>query len=692
MWRKTRDIHQANRQLIELTNTVCNAKIHKVTLQKSASNKLQLVLSIDEIADNKNNTSSETINNANNINNADYESNQTDSTDLMLRKEITVNDVSQITECLNIIQQYNSFYPNDMAVITDRFHITLETLKEPATQTNVKHTVNLLMSQIGADNHESLLNSLMAIIRPESACNKAQAMLPQASSSHETHSPGLANYASLDEMIEKLGEFETMYQLAKTKNKNALAMVLGRGHSISTLHNKETILIRLARENNQDAVEFLMQEFSFSINSERNDAIFYKKLVASYYDPALFQALLGYAIGGHVDQVSLLIGRYHANSKASLYQVAIMGYIVGQHYEHLAAILKKSITKLETNNTNFAEIIFQLHKTNYLPANMTIKQWLASLARLHPDILNQNIIPYKNNIHRAQRNGRILNIEIYRGIIKQTPFYADTYQPSIDVWQESLEIADIEDLLDLFAEKNITDLMQKHNLNRMQILAWISLSEINPFTLLNTTGLAQTNSMNIEATRAEQMKHFLEFGLQAEEAHALYEKMTLHAAKQYLIDDLNELKKSGKDKTNSAKIDSLIACCETLDLNKKNFKNLLKQQISYIQPKSQFSLPSSSASSANKGKTTLFSASSASSANKGKTTISPPANSSAFFNKQPASITSESTALLVKKNEEAQYKSAMFNKAQTSNIAAKNGPYYCMVEDHLYKLKRKMSK
>lgn len=87
-------------------------------------------------------------------------------------------------------------------------------------------------------------------------------------------------YQEMQSEIKNL--FDTIYQLAKKKDREALKNTLKSGGCIGVYYGNYNPIILLAKEGNKQAVDFLIDEFKASLND----------------------AVLGYALGGHVNLVN----------------------------------------------------------------------------------------------------------------------------------------------------------------------------------------------------------------------------------------------------------------------------------------------------------------------------------------------------------------------------------------------------
>src|SRR3990167_7103252 len=90
---------------------------------------------------------------------------------------------------------------------------------------------------------------------------------------------------------------ETIYHLAKNKDKDGLERIIADGASVDIYHDDgdHTAIMLLAEEGNNSSVEFLIDHFNASI----------------------FDAVQGYAMGGYTKEVNILISLFpHARVSA----------------------------------------------------------------------------------------------------------------------------------------------------------------------------------------------------------------------------------------------------------------------------------------------------------------------------------------------------------------------------------------
>lgn len=482
--------------------------------------------------------------------------------------------------------------------------------------------------------------------------------------------------ASLDKMLEELGVFETLYKLAKSKDKEAITALLAKGYSISIMENKETVLMRLARENNQSAVDFLIDEFEININNAK---------IMSIFEPsqALLQALFGYASGGHTDQVERIMSQTKFKvACAHMHMpwiIPMIGYLYGQHYKTFEDILMSPDV-----NIKLAMILHEANKSHYLPGDMTIKQFLLMLANAQSNLLKLPVIPYKNDYYQFCREQYKLCQGSNLYVLRSNP--TNTMHPILALSSECMAYADIEDLVNQFSEKNVQAVMKKYKLNRKQLMAWISSPELRTLVL-------QSDPFHEGFGSQESLRQFflwtlipIQFGLNSDETKELYEKMIIYTYRQLLIADLKKCKDKCPDTENKDKIESLIKYCDG-DYDIYMFMQLLRQQLDQVRPNLKQNLSKSSKYGAtNSLQPTAKHINSAPVLASSNNSTTPLLGIFSFLRNEPSRSASESTSLLSGQARNTQKRSPTVVPVTPSAATVKKGPYYAVVERHVTRL------
>ncbi|WP_155823755.1 hypothetical protein [Legionella shakespearei] len=139
--------------------------------------------------------------------------------------------------------------------------------------------------------------------------------------------------------------FETICELAKAKNGQALMALVQQGFSLSFFQSECNPVAFLAKQDDSVSVEFLVSHFK----ANRNHAVLgyaigkhehrVKQQIA--LGASKIHALQGYAIGGHEVEVNRLI------AEGTDYRNALLGYAIGKH----EPLLRQLITTPDDHNT-----------------------------------------------------------------------------------------------------------------------------------------------------------------------------------------------------------------------------------------------------------------------------------------------------------------------------------------------------
>ena len=169
--------------------------------------------------------------------------------------------------------------------------------------------------------------------------------------------------------IQKLSNI--IYSVAKEKNREALTNIVEKNARLNILQSASNSIILLAKEGDSTSVEFLINQFK----EGRNDAV------------------LGYAIGGHVEQVNEQI------LKGADYHAAVRGYVFGGH------IQQKNILQLlsVTDNQILRKLLVQEVQLNLMKEkNRKIESFDSSLLLKKAIKLNQLIREKGITFNQAQ--------------------------------------------------------------------------------------------------------------------------------------------------------------------------------------------------------------------------------------------------------------------------------------------------
>ena len=108
-------------------------------------------------------------------------------------------------------------------------------------------------------------------------------------------------------------QFETIYQLIKTKNEKALATIIETADFIGIFQGENNPIVLLAKEGDCGSVEFLISKFKVRLHSAVRGAAhgghleFINKLIER--GASVDYAAWGAACGGHVELTNELINR-----------------------------------------------------------------------------------------------------------------------------------------------------------------------------------------------------------------------------------------------------------------------------------------------------------------------------------------------------------------------------------------------
>ncbi|WP_133137599.1 hypothetical protein [Legionella rowbothamii] len=108
-----------------------------------------------------------------------------------------------------------------------------------------------------------------------------------------------------------------VYQLAKSKDEIELAHLENEGFSLGAFYCAENAVMLLAKENNIEAVEFLLKRFNLSIN----------------------YAVQGYAMGGHIRMANQLIAQGASKNHAA------KGFAIGGYVHEVNQLIAQGVNK-----------------------------------------------------------------------------------------------------------------------------------------------------------------------------------------------------------------------------------------------------------------------------------------------------------------------------------------------------------
>ncbi|MHB1222125.1 MAG: hypothetical protein ACYC0J_09030, partial [Gammaproteobacteria bacterium] len=147
--------------------------------------------------------------------------------------------------------------------------------------------------------------------------------------------------------------FHTAYHLTKNKNKDALTSMVEEGFCINTPQNGYSLVELLARQGDVESVEFLMAEF----RANQDDAA------------------KGYAQGGHVDQVNMLV------TKGADRKLAALGYkmYMGDHPHEISLLRLMSLT----DDNEMRILLAEKMKEQMISLNLDPKLLLKKADEIH---------------------------------------------------------------------------------------------------------------------------------------------------------------------------------------------------------------------------------------------------------------------------------------------------------------------